>query len=261
MASAYGFCLLLCVFVLHHVSEYEYSAVLTLAVFFQALALVLILLQIESTKTVKGISAKSFTLIAGTFALRLVSTIFCDGYLPLDATGDHLYQIADLISLGMAIKVLHSCLVTYRRSLAADEDTVNVKSIAMVCTGLAILIHPDLNDWPLFDIAWTVSLYMETAAMAPQIMLMAKTGKTPSYTAHYVFATLVSRTFSAMFWYHGAQNIIMMDEDGQGSSVAAIMIVLCHLAQFLMLADFGYYYLKGCAKNGIQSSFDTSYDI
>merc|ERR550514_466676 len=111
MACAYGFCLLLCIFVLHHVSEYEFSAVLTLSVFFQALALVLVLLQIEATKTVAGISAKSFTLLAGAFALRLVSTIFCDGYLPLDATGDYVYQIADILSLGMTIKVLHSCYV------------------------------------------------------------------------------------------------------------------------------------------------------
>merc|ERR1719498_1529223 len=111
MVVAYAVCLLLSCTVIHHVSDYEFSSVLTLSVFFQTLAFVLIALQIDAAKSVAGVSAKSMALFAVSLAFRLCSTLVLDGYLPLDRTGD----------------------VTYRSTYAADEDTVNVKNIVMYC--------------------------------------------------------------------------------------------------------------------------------
>lgn len=244
---AYAFCLIASAGVVHLVSDYEFSCVLTLSVFFQALAFGFVLMQIESTADVSGISGKSMTLFAATLVLRLTSTLFFDGYLPLDATGDFTHQFADILSLAMLLKIMHSCYYTHRHSIEADKDTANVKDIVMVCVASALLVHPDLNDWVMFDVAWAASLYVETAAMLPQLMMISKTGKIPSYTSHYIFATLMSRGFSAWFWVYGAANLADL-----GSAVAAQAVVMAHLVQFVLLAGFGYYYLKHAAKNAIE---------
>lgn len=251
LTFAYILCFTASIAVVHLVSEYEFSSVLTLSVFFQALAFGLVLLQIENTKTVDGISPKTMTLFAVTFVFRLTSTLFLDGYLPLDRTGDFTYQIADVLSLAMVLKIIHSCYTTYRHTAVCHHDEANVKSIVMVCVALAIFVHPDLNDWVTFDIAWAASLYVDTAAMLPQLMMVSKTGRTPAYSSHYIFATFVSRGFSAWFWVHGTDNLIYME----GATTAAVAIVAAHIIQFLLLADFAYYYVKQhVAKSRVETS-------
>merc|ERR1719181_182961 len=118
---------------------------------------------------------------------------------------------------------------------------MDVRNMVMGCVALAVVVHPDLNDWDVFDIAWTVSLYLDTVGMLPQLFMSNKMGKVPAYTAHHLFATLVSRGFSAWFWYYGAENIARVAE---GFSYGACGIVLAHVLQFLFLADFGLCYLK-----------------
>merc|ERR1719163_1623561 len=123
---------------------------------------------------------------------------------------------------------------------------MDAKILALGCVALAVVVHPDLNDWATFDIAWTISLYLDTVSMIPQLFMSSKMGKVPSYTAHYIAATLASRAFSAWFWYYGAENIARHYEGGFCFGAAAIIVA--HLLQFLLLADFGYYYLRaGCA--------------
>merc|ERR1719163_381658 len=111
----------------------------------------------------------------------------------------------------MVLKILHSCYCTQRLSLRADEDTANVKDIFMVCVALSILVHPQMNDWATFDIAWAASLYVDTVAMVPQLMMISKTKRLPAYTGHYMFATFVSRGFSTWFWIYAFDNMLYLD--------------------------------------------------
>merc|ERR550537_449132 len=117
----------------------------------------------------------------------------------------------------------------------------------MLCVALAIVVHPELNEWVTFDIAWTASLYVDAVAMLPQVMMISKTQQTPGYTGHYLIATLASRMFSAWFWIHGATNLMDMEE--RSSSIAAAAVVAAHVLQFVLLANYAYNYIKGCAKS------------
>jgi len=248
MIVAYIGCAFLMGSVFHQVAEQEFSSVLTMSVFAQCLAFVLIGMQINNAKSVAGISGKTMIMQALALCFRLSSTLFLDGYLPLDKTGDMMYQIVDVCSLLMVLHILQCIYKSHRPSYEQEFDTMDVKNMVIGCVALAVMIHPDLNDWAAFDIAWTVSLYLDTVAMLPQLFMSNKVGKVPAYTSHYIAATLVSRAFSAWFWYYGAENIARVSE---GFSYGAAGIIIAHVLQFLFLADFGYYYLKACFSGAV----------
>merc|ERR1719247_3152722 len=248
MIFAYLGCAALMGVIFQQVAEQEFSSVLTLAVLAQCLALVLVSLQISKVKSVAGISGKTMILQALALCFRLSSTLFLDGYLPLDKTGDMMYQIVDVCSLLMVLQILECIYKSHRASYQQEVDTMDVKNMVIGCVAMAVMIHPDLNDWAAFDIAWTVSLYLDTVAMLPQLFMSNKMGKVPAYTSHYLAATLVSRAFSAWFWYYGAENIARVSD---GFSFGAAGIIIAHVLQFLFLADFGYYYLKACFSGAV----------
>merc|ERR1719506_3335602 len=66
----------------------------------QCLALALLSLQMISTGSASGISARALSLDAIALCCRLSSTLWLNGYLPVDASGDHVFQIVDICSLG-----------------------------------------------------------------------------------------------------------------------------------------------------------------
>merc|ERR1719359_1058606 len=251
MVLAYLGCAGLMSVVFKQVAEQEFSSVLTMSVLAQCLASLLISLQISKSKSVAGISGKTMIIQALALCFRLSSTLFLDGYLPLDKTGDMMYQMVDVCSLMMVLHILQCIYKSHKVTYEQDADTMDIKNMVMACVALAVIFHPDLNDWAAFDIAWTVSLYLDTVAMLPQLFMCNKQGKVPAYTAHYIAATLVSRGFSAWFWYYGAENIARVSE---GFSYGAAGIVLAHVVQFLFLADFGYYYVKACF-SGVSEGF------
>merc|ERR1719440_2400181 len=93
--------------VYHHVAEQEFSSILTMAVIVQTLATVFMCVQVITSGSAAGISARGLSLEAIAVTLRLSSTVWLNGYLPTDATGDHIYQIADFCSLAMLLFLLH----------------------------------------------------------------------------------------------------------------------------------------------------------
>merc|ERR1719326_2883537 len=186
MICAYIGCAFLMGTVFHQIAEQEFSSVLTMAVLAQCLAFLLIALQISNAKSVAGISGKTMIIQALSLCFRLSSTLFLDGYLPLDKTGDMMYQMVDVCSLMMVLHILQCIYKSHNVTYERDADTMDVKNMVIACVALAVLVHPDLNDWDVFDIAWTVSLYLDTVAFLPQLFISNKMGKVPAYTAHYL---------------------------------------------------------------------------
>jgi len=145
------------------------------------------------------------------------------------------YQVVDVCSLLLVLHLLRCIYKTNVTTYDVQYDTMDAKNIAIACVALAVLVHPDLNDWATFDIAWTTSLYLDTVSMLPQLLMSSKMGKVPSYTAHYIAATLVSRMFSAAFWYHGAENIARFHAEDNGGAFCfgALAIIVAHLRGLL----------------------------
>merc|ERR1719272_1034162 len=98
----------------------------------QCLAVVLLSLQMLSTGSAAGISAKALSLDALALCCRLSSTLWLNGYLPVDASGDWIFQAIDICSLFIIVWLLHQVLVVKRHTYQAEEDSLPILPMAIV---------------------------------------------------------------------------------------------------------------------------------
>merc|ERR1719498_2031378 len=103
----------------------------------QCLGMVLLGLQMISTGSASGISAKALSLDAIAICCRLSNTVWLNGYLPIDASGDYIYQPIDFCSLIVLVWLLHQVLVVKRSSYQAEEDSLSVSPMIVASFFLA----------------------------------------------------------------------------------------------------------------------------
>lgn len=233
------------------VAERESSAVLTVSVMFQCLALMLLALQSWTTNSAAGISAQSLIVEGLAIACRLSSTTRLEGYLPSDKTGDFFFQVVDLCSLAIVFWLVHRVLVVQKGTYQAEEDTLPAAPIVLVSLVLGIVLHADMDDNPVFDSLWMGGLFMGTFAVVPQLWLIARTkGAIAALTGHYVAAMAASRVASGIFMW-AAQGDITCDQWIAGFNHAVWAIFAAHVLHLFLLADFTYHYSVALAKQGV----------
>merc|ERR1719335_144280 len=110
----------------HEGAEKEFTSILTLSVFAQALSFVLLQIQISLNKSVAGISGKTMIMHLVKLVCRLSTTLWLDGYLPMDKSGDWIYQVGDVVSLLMVFQILFSVFVSHKSSYQSDVDSLDL---------------------------------------------------------------------------------------------------------------------------------------
>jgi hypothetical protein len=237
--SAYMVFVLALVVVGRHFSDHDFSTILTLGAGLQALGFALLSSHLSKKRTLSGISQKMLQMYVFVYILRLTSTLVKNGYLPVDQSGDWVYQAGDIVSCIIVVQLL------YRMKLANVEqpqDSMRIWTMIIPCAIMGTLIHADLNNSVFFDRIWTISMNIDTLAMAPQLWLMGKVGgEIDSFTSHFVALLFLSRCCSFAFWFYGYPELAPV---GGGLNVAGWWIVACHGFQLILSGDFMYYYLK-----------------
>mmetsp|Transcript_52501 Transcript_52501/g.94148 ORF Transcript_52501/g.94148 Transcript_52501/m.94148 type:complete len:282 (-) Transcript_52501:120-965(-) len=253
---AYGTFLISALSVYHFVANGEFSAILTLAVMLQCLAFALLAVQVMLTGSCSGVSARALTLDAWAFAFRLSSTTWLHGYLPVDASGDYVFQVVDVTSLFLVAWLLHQVLREKRRSYQEEQDTFPILPIVLGCILLGGIFHADMNARPIFDTLWLAGLFISTLAVFPQLWLISKTGgKVQALTSHYIACMAISRALSGVFMWH-ARFDITCDPWIEGFNHASWSILGAHALHLLCLGDFGYYYVKSVMAKGLTAELD-----
>jgi len=242
--AAFGFGMLVC----QCWNDLGMSTFLTLSVGIQCFGYTCLRLKIAQNKSVVGISGQTLTLQAVSYCLRLSSTTWLNGYIPVDGTGDWLYQALDVCALLIVLQVLFCIYKSHRVTYVAEKDnSCKIEIMALCCFVLAVLVHPDLNNRPVFDTLWTTALYIDVVAMVPQLMMMSKCREVEALTSHFVGATALSRLVSLIFWYHGFAELAPLD----GSfNLAGWAIIGAHVLQVLLLCDFLVYYVRAVVSTG-----------
>merc|ERR1719498_545615 len=126
IVCAYTFFLVSAGAVWHLVADGAFSAILTLSVMLQCLGVVLLGLQVITTGSAAGISAKALKLDAIALCCRLSSTLWLNGYLPVDASGDYVFQAIDIASLFMVLWLLHHVTIDHCKSYQSEEDSLPI---------------------------------------------------------------------------------------------------------------------------------------
>jgi len=231
----------------HHLSDKDFSFLLTFSGCTQTLGFFLLLHKIRVQRSVAGISSKTLQVYVFVFLFRLSSTMVKNGYLPVDRTGDWLYQASDVASLLLVLQILFFMHKKYADTYQGDLDTMPIFKILPAFVLLGCSFHGHLNHSPFFDSMWTVGLWFDTVAMLPQLwMLVAKGGQVEALTSNYVALIFASRVMSFWFWFTGMPELA--PKDG-GANLVGYLIVGAHAIQVLLSADFMYHYFMWQCQN------------
>jgi hypothetical protein len=243
------FVFMLCVAVVNYLLDnLDFSSIYTVGVGVQCLGFYMLLAKVHKTRSVAGISAKTLQLYVLVFVCRLYTTCAGNGYLPVDRSGDWAFQIADGVSLVMALALLWRVLVTNRDSYQEEQDTMPLVPMVPPCIMLAVFCHGDLNNNFYLDTIWTVSMNVDTLAMLPQLSMLAKIGgEVEALTSHFVAALACSRACAFAFWCIGYAEIGPQN-DPHHVNWAGYQLITAQFLQVLISLDFLYYYLKARAK-------------
>jgi len=235
---AYLLLIVCCAGVLRLFSDRGYSSVLTLGAGIQFFGFQMLLLKVQRQKSVAGISRRTLETYAMVLAVKLTSTLFRQGYLPVDRSGDFIYQLADILSLATVMRLINYMHTTYAATYQEEHDTLDVSRVFPICFLLAVFIHGDLNNSFIFDTIWTLHMNMDTVAMIPQLWMLSKIGEVEGMTSHFVAAMVASRACSFSFWFYGFREL----KRGNGMNLCGWQLVGAHSLQLLIAADFMFYY-------------------
>lgn len=256
VSVAYG--VLLCSgFTVHHlVAGGEFSSILTMSVMCQCFAIALLGLQVLSSGSAAGISARALGLEALSLCFRLSSTTWLNGYLPVDASGDFVFQGVDMLSLLMVLWLLHHILFVEKRTYQAADDTLPVAPMIIGSLALSLLFHADMNRRPLFDALWMAGLLVGVVSVLPQLWLITRTkGVVQALTSHHIAMMAVSRMLSGTFMWHARYDITCAPLV-TGWNHAIWVILGAHLLHLILLGDFAYYYMKAVCSKGLDCQID-----
>lgn len=241
----------------HITSDGFFSGVITFGSMAQCLGLVLLIMKIHYCNNADGLSVETFVLYIAVYCLRLSATLFHDGYLPDDSTGDWVYQALDIVSCILVIYLLFVSTVSLPREKRAK--TLNMMLFVIIPTIVSLIlgvcIQSGLNagscEWA--DVRWAASVYLEIFVMIPQIFLMVKRARqrkcgslnddctADGLTSHYIACTFVYRFANFYFWYSVMEELRC---PWSFSMIPAYFIVGALALQVLILAEFMYYYVK-----------------
>jgi len=232
----------------HNGSDKDFSYVLTLSGCLQTMAFFLLLHKVRLQKSVAGISSKTLQCYMLAFLFRLSSTMVKNGYLPVDRTGDWVYQAADIASILLVFQILYFVHKRYKTTYQAELDSMPIWKFIPAAMLLGTCLHGNLNRSPFFDATWTIGMWLDTLAMLPQLwMLVAKGGEVEALTSNFVALIFASRVMAFWFWYTGYPELA--PKDG-GLNIVGMMICGAQGAQLLLSADFMYHYFTWQAQTG-----------
>jgi len=253
IAVAYGATALAALAVYHLVAEGAVSSVLTMSSMVQCLGITFLCMQVLSTGTAAGISAGSLVLDALAIGFRLSSTVWLNGYIPVDKSGDHIYQAADVCCLILLVWLLYYVLKVKGSTYQASEDSFRIFPTVIISLGLAAVLHADMDNRPLFDTFWMAGLFMGVVAVLPQLWLITQNrGQVQALTSHYIAALALSRILSGVFMWL-ARDHITCTRWFNSINHGIWAILAAHLIHLILLGDFAYYYIRAVTQNGVSA--------
>jgi len=241
-ALVYGCFAVIFLFAGKCLTDWKFSAIITLGAAVQCLGFCLLRLKVRKQGGVQGISSRSLQLFLVVYVFRLYSTLQYKGYLPVDRTGDWVYQACELVALGVALSVLVQVHGKHEASYEKQHDTCGIFPFLIGGLVLAVLVHPSLNNRAVPDTAWTCALYLESVAMVPQLYLMSKKGGVvESFAGHFVACCFFSRLLMIAFWIHSYPEL---RPKGANFNLPGYGVLGAQLFQVVLFCDFMYYYVK-----------------
>lgn len=227
-------------------SDLDFSAIMTLGSGVQTFGFFLLLHKVKVQNSVAGISSKTLEMYVLVLMFRLSATLMKNGYLPVDKSGDFVYQAADVASLLILFQLLYCIHKRNKDTYQSELDDLPIWYAVPGCLALGVVMRGSLNHSMFYDTMWCTSLNIDTIAMLPQLhMLVKKGGEVEALTSNYIAAIFVSRLCVGSFWWHGYAEI--NSKADVPTPYAGHWVVMAHGLQLLLASDFMYHYCEAKA--------------
>jgi len=110
-------------------------------------------------------------------------------------------SVMKIIYLATSFRIVHYMRFdkVVKQTYDKDQDTFRYIFLIVPCFLLALLVH---SSWAPTEILWTFSIYLESVAILPQLVLMQRTGNIDNLTGNYVFLLGSYRALYILNWIY-----------------------------------------------------------
>eukprot|EP00913_Durusdinium_trenchii_P013997 g13143.t1 len=260
-------------------SSGDFSFLLTLSSLVSVFSFLMVALKIEAGRSCKGVSLRMMECYLAIFFFRLCAIVPFEGYLPFDKSGDWFYQTCEALGFCLAGTMVYFCRMRYAATYDPDTDNFQHHWLALGAAGLALIFHPNLNNFLPSDTSWAFAVYLESVAVLCQLFMFMKEGQAAPHTSHFLAAQALSKIMSFIFWASsfnelstlgGAPHVscpalgvggVTFGEQLQlpknpNHTIKAFVgnwVVCTQLVQLCVMGDFIYHYIR-CIRQGIPVS-------
>ena len=189
------------------------------------LSILILIYKIHKSRSCAGVSLKSIELYFLVFITRYIDLFTV--YISLYNTCMKLFYIA---STGTLIYLIRN---KYYASYDKEHDNFNVLFLIVPSALLALVIN---DEFAVIEILWAFSIYLESVAIFPQLILLQRTKEVETLTADYVGTLGAYRFFYILNWIY---RYYIGDP-----SYSNWFVYVCGIIQTALYVDFFYYYLK-----------------
>jgi len=190
-------------------------------------AILVLLLKIWKTRSCAGISGRSQILFAVVFLTR---------YLDLFTSFISIYNTTmKVFFLASSIGTVYLMFVKFKATYDHNHDTFRIEFLVGPCVLLALLLN---HEFTVMEVLWTLSIYLESVAILPQLFMVSKTGEAESITSHYLFALGSYRALYIVNWIYRYYVEGFYD----------IIAIVAGCVQTILYCDFFYLYITKVIK-------------
>ncbi|GAX26510.1 ER lumen protein retaining receptor [Fistulifera solaris] len=203
-------------------------------------SILVLLLRLRVAKNAQGISVRTHELFLIVFLTRYLD-LFTTFYSLYNSIMKILY-IVSTASIIYTIKFQEPIKSTYDKS----QDSFLYWQFAVApCAVLASVTHligSGISGFSFIELLWTFSIYLESIAILPQLIVLQRYREVENLTGNYIFFMGAYRFLYILNWIYRAN----FEAHYQHHWV----VYICGVLQTLLYVDFFYYYFKSKKSGG-----------
>ncbi|KAF9569971.1 endoplasmic reticulum retention protein [Mortierella alpina] len=150
----------------------------------------ILLLKMQKTRSVAGISFKTQALYA---------TVFLTRYTDLGNFISIYNTAMKVFFIGSSLYIVYLMKIKFKATNDPRLDTFQVQYIVGGAAALSLVAN---YAFTVQEILWTFSVYLEAVAILPQLFMLTKTGEAETITTHYLFALGAYRGLYLVNWVY-----------------------------------------------------------
>lgn len=202
-------------------------------------SIIVLLLRLRVAKNAQGISVRTHELFLVVFLTRYLD-LFFQFYSIYNSVMKVLY-ITSTSMIIYTIRFTEPICSTYDK---AQDTFLHWKFAAAPCLAIALITSMIGNgmNFGFVEVMWTFSIYLESIAILPQLVVLQRYREVENLTGNYIFFMGAYRALYILNWIYRAYTEKYYQHH--------YVVYFCGVLQTLLYADFFYYYVISKAKGG-----------